>query len=292
MNVPRWFLPDVMLRTVIIEGILEAVSPLHFGTGRPSILNEFETAKIITEDEEIPYIPSTAIRGLLRIHSEKLARALGHRVCGGFGRESCASKILNNGRNLTEIIDELLIKNRGLEAIELLWKEICVICKVFGAPRYESRITTYNALPISPNSVGLGHKVIIAIDRGTGTEIPGSSKVIEYIQPGSRFKFRIDLINLPNYLMGLISSVLMDINIGIARIGGYRSKGFGVISIKNPRILIIHHSDESGNETVLRALDENDEDIKITETTLTGAKAENLLRKLASLWLKRAKALE
>ena len=138
MKIPRWFLPDTMLRTVIIEGVLEAISPLHFGSGRVSILGELETAKIITEDEEIPYIPSTAIRGLLRIHSEKLARALGLGVCGGFGRGSCASRTLSNGKRLTELVDELLLQDKGEEALELLWRELCIVCKVFGAPRYES----------------------------------------------------------------------------------------------------------------------------------------------------------
>ena len=56
--------------------------------------------------------------------------------------------------------------------------------------------------------------------------------------------------------------------------------------------MIIHHSNESGSETILKALDKNDEDVNISETTLTGVKAENLLRRLSSLWLRRARALE
>jgi len=82
-----------MLRIVIVEGILEAISPFHFGSGRVSILGELETAKTITEDEEILYIPSTAIRGLLRIHSEKLARARSWSLWRFWKRKLCFENI-------------------------------------------------------------------------------------------------------------------------------------------------------------------------------------------------------
>ncbi len=287
MGHPRWFRPDELLRLVIVSGVLEASSPIHIGSGRVSAFGEYETLKVLIQGEEVPYIPATSIRGMIRSYTERILRAQGFRVCGGFGRGSCSSKHIGEVR-LSDIVQKLIVEGRGLEALDLLWKELCLACKLFGAYGYEPKIITYDSLPISYR---LGHRAMIAIDRGTGALAPGSVRTIEYIQPGSKFRFRLDLINLPNYLIGLIALVIMDINAGFVRIGAFRSKGFGVLAIRDLSISIIHHSPDSGNEEVLKALDEFDEDVRIKGTSLSGSEAERLLRRCIQIWHRKVKDL-
>ena len=103
---------------------------------------------------------------------------------------------------------------------------------------------------------------MIAIDRRAGASARASLFTIEYIEPGTQFNFGIELFNMPNYCIGIISQIILDLHNGILRVGGFKSRGFGRVKFNNLSFKVIFPSEiEEKNE--MPALDPYDKPVKI-----------------------------
>ncbi|MEM1966176.1 MAG: RAMP superfamily CRISPR-associated protein [Candidatus Caldarchaeum sp.] len=97
------------------------------------------------------------------------------------------------------------------------------ICKAFGSSSFSSHVEFQDAY--SSGSVVVGVKSGIAINRRSGAVRRGALYEVEYVKSGHEFSGLITVRNLPNYLMGLISSALDYLNAGIVKLGGFKSRG-------------------------------------------------------------------
>ena len=253
-----WISHRIVYRIIDLDVIYKALSPLRIGSGKSIKLEspvDLPVIRINLHGSSIPYIPGSSIKGVFRSTAEYIAKSVGIRACSrGDGCKQQYNKELQ-GR----------LREGDIEGVfGLLKDKYCLICKIFGSGTYRSHIDFKDAYP--EGGVTTGVKTGIAIDRRSGTVKRGALFTVEYVDPGAYFKGGITLLNVPNYGVGLIKSVIDLINAGIVRLGGMRSRGFGRIGIEVSKITVYTMKNgiikEVREKTYLNALDEFDEDIE------------------------------
>lgn len=273
---PSWASAASILRHVKYKAFLKLEEPLRIGAGKGEPVGEtsLPIIKVIhaSKGMEIPYIPGSSIKGLFRSTAESIAKtaSLKPEPCSGLAKNTCMDKPVE-GERLGAKIDKLLRNNETKQALNLFWREACLLCKIFGSPSYRSRIEFHDSYPYDTRkqditSVPVGTKTGIAIDRSTGAVAKGALYQVTYIEPGSYFSFNITAANLPNYALGLLLTIVKLLDQGLLRIGGFKSKGFGKVQVTEPEIHIKHYSVQSGNETTLQPLDNDDKKVEASPT--------------------------
>jgi len=235
-----WSSHRILRREIEIHGYILAESPLRVGAGRDSPLGstvDLAIIRIRLNGINVPYIPGSSIKGVFRSVAMSLALEKGLDACSGLSRQTCMDNKKVEGKTLLEFIQECLRKGENDKAIRKFHEKSCVLCKLFGAPSFTGHVNFSDAYPIDEEGnvldVPVGVKTGIAIDRRTGAVYRGALYQVEFVQPGSKFKFSIRATNLPNYCIGLIAKVLRMLNDGWVRIGGFKTRGFGKIKFKS-----------------------------------------------------------
>jgi len=256
----RWISHSYTERIIRIEGVVENVEPLRIGAGKVVALHEPTDLVVVKaydpeRNQYVPLIPGSSWKGLFRAAAVRLLRTHNISVCDGVPRSSCL-----RGNEFDPIEREGGGFYEKLNAI--LHGEIscCVLCLMFGAPGLASHISFLDSYPVS--NFRLGYRTMIAIDRRAGASARASLFTIEYIEPGTQFNFGIELFNMPNYCIGIISQIILDLHNGILRVGGFKSRGFGGVKFNNLSFKVIFPSEiEEKNE--MPALDPYDKPVKI-----------------------------
>lgn len=272
-----WYVHDVAYRTLSINLEFRAKSPFRIGAGKtalPTSPIDLQVLRINVGNKNLPYIPGSSLKGLFRSISEFITKSRGLKVC--MAGEECGSKIQSQ-------LESALKGKRFDEAKNLLKNHLCVICKLYGTGSYASHIMISDAYSIEEVPVGV--KTGIAIDRRSGSAKYKALYTIEFVLPNAKFRGNLTLTNTPNYALGLISYVLEMVNAGVARIGGFKSRGFGVFEVKPINIEGYVLSDDSFKDLkevqVLKALDDNDTDVEISNVKDDPLK---FLNKFKSAW--------
>lgn len=200
----------------IIKGILENITQLHVGTGEAE--TEFSTVdnpliRISINSKDIPYIPGSTLKGILRTEVEKYFRALGNTICYSYDHHS----LCNTGK------------------IE----DLCSACQIFGSQQISSHFVISDAILLNTEKhpfPGIKIKPGNAINRITGVAQHGALYQVETIQPGGFFEFsfqieNIDLKDNSNELTRGIKFLLTQLLEGWIQVGGKRSSGLGQIKL-------------------------------------------------------------
>ena len=291
-NLPRpyWISNEILIRTFTLRGRIKVEEPLRIGAGRAETLTsitDLPVLRVRLGSEEVPVIPGSSWKGIFRSRVESYLKTVGKDVCGGPG-DTCMDR-----RDLKERVEQLQrhpSRENMMKLVRLLNEELCMACKIFGAPSYMSKVYLSDSYPVRDGSYSfsIGRKPGIAIDRRTGAVKRGALYNVEFVEPGSVFSFQLTANNLPNYSLGLLAKVVLDLNNGLLRVGGFKTRGFGRVSLMNLRHEVTGAVGDEGN--VLKGFtdqtkpwyDPDDSDVSYNGTT------EDLLRGLASLadkWL-------
>jgi len=261
------------------------VEPLRVGSGRRDVLTSPVDLPIIRLGD-VPYIPGSSLKGVLRSTCEMIARTAGLQVCMGVGVATCANRQVGFSERdtLEKEIRRAIEEKRPLEDLYELLDNLCLTCKMFGTQSYSSKIFVSDAMPDGDFSLGV--KVGIAIDRRTGTVAPGAFYRVEYVEPGAIFKTQITTENLPNYALGLLCQALKEIDAGNVRIGGFKSRGFGKVRILKESLKIDAYGptvERTDGKLTLQSLDEHDEKFEY-EGDLSGSGAWTFIEGLSDIW--------
>lgn len=182
----------------ILERVtLEAVTPLHVGTGSKSVL----TDRVVGRDVNgLPYIPGTSLAGVLRhtLTSEDAARYFGTQ---NKGEEHGSEFLLSEARMVGK--DGLVVDGM----VELDWND--------------EFYRHYRYLPIRQH-VGITHR---------GTARPTAKFDEEVVMKGTRFVFDIEQLSDAGYNMDMMKHLLDALASRTFRIGGGTTKGFGHVRV-------------------------------------------------------------
>ena len=99
---------DKLDKRLILEGTIEALTPLHIGSGKPEMELGDVDMPILRAPDGTPYIPGSSLKGRTRSEAERLAKSTGQDVCTPPNvRDMCGT-----------------LKKRP--------EDFCVACRIFG----------------------------------------------------------------------------------------------------------------------------------------------------------------
>lgn len=279
------------MRDIALNWEFVAKAPLRVGAGKELISLkspvDLSIIRITMGGKSIPYIPGSSIKGVFRSVSVQLARSRNLKVCDGVGNNTCMTSGKQQGEQLKKAIDEYLKQGMAYEALKTFEENSCILCKIFGSPGFLSHVYFTDAYPVGEPTTNV--RIGIAIDRKTGAIWKRALYQVEYIEPGARFKAGLHATNLPNYAIGLLVKILRLINKGYVRIGGFKTRGFGLVGVDNVELTI---TDPGSNGLKLRSLDKFDSQVDLEDCAsfesgkviIRGEKAWACFEKLEDAW--------
>ncbi|ACX52120.1 protein of unknown function DUF324 [Ammonifex degensii KC4] len=174
--------------------------------------------------EEVPFIPGSSFRGVLRSHAERLVRSV--------KKEEACDPLNHKERESWNLKTACLVKDKdkGPEA----YRKVCYICRLFGTTGLASRVRVGDFYPEKEPVCSTRYGV--AIDRVTGAVAKGPFEM-EVVTDGS-FRGTITLRNFTLGQFGLLSAALLDIGEGLVPIGFGKSRGLGRVRLEVKRLAI------------------------------------------------------
>ncbi len=293
-----WISHSYFLREVEIEAFLVNLAPLRVGAGRePPLESSVDLAvlRIPIGGKSVPYIPGSSLKGVFRSVSTQFSRMKGLQVCNGLPGDTCMDyKFTDLGdETLLKHVQELLKEGDKVGALKIFNEKACLMCKIFGAPSFSSHVEFSDAYPVNDKGevveVPVGVRTGVAINRRTGAAQRGALYEVEYVEPGARFRFKLKSTNLPNYALGVLAKTLRMLDEGLVRIGGFKTRGFGLVKIENPVFLA---RGLTVKENKLLPVEEGDIEVDLSGLATTAGgwlRAENesawkVLERLESVW--------
>ncbi len=292
-----WTSNRVLLREAAIECRIKNLSPLRVGSGREPPLGstvDLAVVKMRIDGALRPYIPGSSLKGVFRSTSESLLRLKKPRVepCSGLSKSTCMDvrevETAEGAIRLGRYVDQAVRSGNTESAMRVFFEKTCLMCKVFGAPSYSGKTYFSDAYPVGDYHLGV--RAGIAINRRTGAVMQGALYTVEYVEPGVRFSFSIHCRNLPNYVLGLLASVIFMLRSGEVRLGGFKTRGFGLVTVEDISVRV---RDYPSSGRALRPLEEGvDEEVNLGDLVTvrdgwlesSGEKAWKVLSRLREVW--------
>lgn len=211
---------------------IKPVSPLLIKTGKESFdptRPDMEFIRTRTPFGEVPYLPGSSLKGVIRSYGERILRTLNLNCCdvtlkeGGCRKES--------------------------EVMEERYRQHCYICRTFGSTSLSSRLRITDANPWRLEAedeeikkvvssiddyVPTSRRTSVRIDRQKGSAAGGALFETEVVT-GGHFWGEISLANYQLWQLALLSLIFRDINRGLQRFGASKSRGLGRVSFQIER---------------------------------------------------------
>lgn len=286
-----WTSGRILLREVVFEGDMRNITPIRVGAGKEAPLGslvDLAVVRIRRNGREETCIPGSSLKGLFRSAAEPFVRMKNPRVqpCSGIARDNCMM-LGERGEYLLNEIQYLQRTEKSAEAMKLFFEKTCLLCKIFGAPSYAGRVIFQDAYLKSEASYGV--RTGIAIDRRTGAVFRGQFYQVEYVEPDACFGFTLRARNLPNYALGLLSKLIFMIRDGELKVGGFKTRGFGTVTLENPTLTIINYRNDGAD---LEKLEDIDNDVRLSDLAsktdgrwvISGDNAWSALKRLMEVW--------
>jgi len=235
---------DLTKRQTVIEGVLELQSPLRIGTGKSGGFDPASVAidTVLKDVDGVPVIPGSSWKGVFRSAGERILRNKKVTVCSGVGEDYC----LNNFRKFNEF--QKSISRNIEEALKIFWDYTCLNCKLFGTMSVMAAVKFMDSRALE---FKLGSRTMVAISRTEGASARKALAPVEFVEPGSRFSFKMIGNNLPNYVIGYLLTIMKSIHDGYVQIGGHKTRGFGFVKFSSLRFI------DKGEKKI------GDEDVKV-----------------------------
>ncbi len=222
-----------------IHGTIEALSPIHIGSGVIDVGNDVELIKTAVRTGGKIVIPGSSLKGAIRSVVEAIS-------------ESCVSKVSYQVRRaLPRSFSECRQK-----------ENLCVACRLFGAMGFQGNISIQDALKTEGNIVTKHVPELYATGRGQRSmwDVPGrkfymhgkeatGSTPVEACDKGTQFSFVMQVDNLKLSEWGLLFTALghHPNHPFKLKIGGAKPVCFGSIDIQIDEI----HVQEQARERYL-----------------------------------------
>ena len=207
-----------------IHGTIEALSPIHIGSGIIDIGDDVELIKTAVKTGGNIVIPGSSLKGAIRSVIEAIS-------------ESCVSKVSSQVRRA---IPRWLSECRQKE-------DLCVACRMFGAMGFQGNISIQDAPKTEGNIVTKHVPELYAPGRGQRNmrDVPGrkfymhgevasGNTPVEACDKGTQFRFVMQVDNLKQSEWGLLFTALghHPNHPFRLKIGGAKPVCFGSIDIQ------------------------------------------------------------
>lgn len=248
-----------------VSGDLVLDTALHLGGGRNPAKGT--DSPILRDGFSKPYIPGSSLKGALRAAVERIAPNLNVSACGLFASDEvqgseaqaesfCLTPLREEHparkayRELEEGISKPLSKELKEKAekhlkngayqlktnapiteellVGVLEKNLCAVCKAFGAPFISSAIYFHDASIDEARWLGLTQvRDGVGIDRDSGRAVDRIKYDYEIVPPQTVFNFSMTIETGEAMALGLAALALHELQQGNVPLGGIRSRGLG-----------------------------------------------------------------
>jgi len=212
----KWHTFENRLR---ITGELVAVTGVRVGMSAESAMPTATDLPVIKDANGRPFIPGSSLRGAVRAHIERIVRAFEPSV--------------GNGKGALDPID--VRKYNSLydgKSEEQIFEVSSRVDQVFGSPKLASRVR-FTDLPLLTEGAEPELRDSVAIDREK--ESVANKYDFEAMPAGVRFGLEIVAENLDDHELGLLLLGIRELERGNIRIGGFKGRGLGVVTLENMR---------------------------------------------------------
>lgn len=222
---------DKIKARYVIECVIETCEPLHVGAGKATEFATTVDCPIIRTKKlngtEIPVIPGSSIKGVLRSHFSRIINSIPDDVV-----ENRFKKMdLNGYNNIEEFEREFTKSEEG--KMELL-PRIGTLEKFFGISGLAAPIRITDAEPETRSEVQTRTHVKIDIETDRAKE--GGLFTVEYVEGRFRFKIVFDELDSEHYddVNKFFHEVFVtSLKKGLElHIGGMKSRGYGLCVLK------------------------------------------------------------
>jgi len=110
--------------------------------------------------------------------------------------------------------------------LTLLDEHLCSVCRVFGSPFYAAK-ARFDDLPVEAWFEVTEIRDGVGIDRDSERAVENIKFDFEVVPAGTTFKFGLTVENPTKQDLGLIAIGLREMQEGMVRLGGIRSRGLG-----------------------------------------------------------------
>ena len=212
-----------------IHGTIEALSPIHIGSGVIDLGQDVELIKTAVRTKENVVIPGSSLKGAIRSVAEAIS-------------ESCVCKV---SRDVRRAVPRDFIECRQKE-------RLCVACRMFGAMGFQSNIAIRDARQISGQIVTEFVPELYRPRHQRGLQdVPGrkfymhgqaasGDTPVEACEKGSKFRFTVQVDNLTRAEWGLFFTALGHHHERPfkLKIGGIKPACFGSVDFQIERIYV------------------------------------------------------
>ena len=201
-------------KRLILTGTIEAVTPLHIGSGRPEVEIGEVDMPVLTDPNGQPYIPGSSLKGRVRAEAERIARDKGMEVCSPPNPDNmCGS-----------------LKTRV--------EDLCICCRIFGTAgkriSLASKVKFRDAYPTERLETLL-ERTGIAIDREKGAVSRGALYTIQAAPAGTKFTLEVVAENLADDELKLLLAALKSVE--DSALGGSSTRGFGKVKFNIEKVV-------------------------------------------------------
>ncbi len=235
-------------------GTLTLETALHIGTGQTATVTD---SPILRNAAGQPFIPGSSLKGAFRAAVARIVPNLNLQACDVFGDDNFCVSPQNGQKNkdylavrrflgrkvprsgggddaekareaLSHFEKEDWIEQKITEEhlLTLLNENLCPVCRVFGSPFYAAK-ARLDDLPVQAWFEVTEIRDGVGIDRDSERAVENIKFDFEVVPAGTTFRFGLTVENPTDQDLGLIATGLREMQAGMVRLGGIRSRGLG-----------------------------------------------------------------
>lgn len=231
-----------LVNECLIDLEIKTDGPLLIRSGLPGIEGP-DMAPVLTlrqRPKPEPYIPGSSLKGVIRSHTERVARTLCDRpeewrlgACDPFRTNekerdwarvdgACATKLERRKKDSEGQPHEEITPS-------VAYRDSCPACKIFGNTSLAGRLSVPDAYIPENRSYLAERRDGVGIDRFTGGAARGAKFDLEVVI-NATFITTLHLTNFELWQLGLLACVLYDLSEGLVPIGSGKSRGLGWVT--------------------------------------------------------------
>ncbi|GAB4195480.1 MAG: CRISPR-associated RAMP protein Csx7 [Sandaracinaceae bacterium] len=219
---------DRFQRRTRLRAVLETKTGLRIGMGR-SVSAVGTDLPLLRNSSGTPFIPGASIKGVLRSAIESLVRARD----ADAAPDPLEPRRRDDSRGEGDAVERAREKRRELESSS------DVIGRIFGTPGLASHVVFADARPLDAGRLVVETRDGVAIDRDLG-RVSGSKKYdFEVVPAGTQFDLEIVMNDLNDAQEGAVVVGLDLLDDGLLRLGGFKSRGLGLVGVTSHRVEVI-----------------------------------------------------
>lgn len=221
-------------RRVVVDCVVETMEPLHVGMGKETLSVSEVDMPVMTDGRKNPIIPGSSIRGVLRAHVTRLLSSLDETTRRG---EFNVSKVKAEE---DEVVDFQMSKSQE-EKMKKFSERLGVVDKLFGVSGYASPLRITDAT--SNTKIDLADRTHVKIDNDLDRAVEGGLFDVQFVPEKKQFEFKMVFDDLNDHVTLDVSNVfyrliLRQLANGLELfLGGMKSRGYGLTTIKAKRVL-------------------------------------------------------